>query len=136
VKKTILLLFTLIAHIAPANAQKTPATSNNKAGWYKIGDVTANFKLDNESIMVIGGVKFKAIKLKVLDASINIEAVDIYYESGNIETTLLKSTITKGAETRIIEIKSNSPLKKVIFNYKAMPNSQEEDVQIELYGLK
>ena len=133
-KKIIIVLLVVITQYNCANAQKQPVT--NVGGWHKIGDVTASFNLENESIMSVGNTKFKAIKLKVIDAPINIQSIDVYYQSGDIETIILKSMLTTGAETRIIELKNSAPFKKIVFTYKTISNSQQENAYLELYGLK
>lgn len=136
-KKAIVILF--VAFMTQINFLKAQAPGivlSNKPGWHKIGDVTANFKLENESIIIMGADKFKAIKLKVTDAPINIQSLEVYYESGEVETIPVKSELKAGTETRIIDLKSTLSLKKVVFTYKTLPNSKEEKAHVELYGLK
>lgn len=131
-----MMLFVLVIQIDSLYAQTTGTDFYNRSGWHKIGDVEASFNLDNESIISMGNDKFKAIKLKAISASVNILSIDIYYGSGDVETVNLKNLITAGSETRLVELKTASPLKKVVFSYKAPQNAQETKVLIELYGLK
>lgn len=136
-KKILLFLFVLVAaQVNSVNAQKPAVVVSSKAGWHKIGEVTASFKLENESIIVLGADKFKSIKLKVTDAPLNLESLEVYYESGDTEKIPVKSELKAGSETRVIDLKGDRELKKVVFTYKTLPNSADEKAHVELYGLK
>jgi hypothetical protein len=137
-KKTAVLFFVLFVALANVSfAQEPGVVVSNKAGWHKIGEVKASFKMENESIAVLGADKFKSIKLKVTDAPINIERVQVFYESGEMEEIPVRSELKAGAETRTIDLKgSTQELKKVVFTYKTISNSKDEKAHVELYGLK
>ncbi|HEY9046422.1 MAG TPA: hypothetical protein VIN08_11025 [Ohtaekwangia sp.] len=118
-------------------AQDPGIVTSDKPGWHKIGEVKANFKQENESIIVMGADKFKSIKLKVTDAPINIESVMVYYESGATEELSVRNELKAGSETRVIDLKNkDQDLKKVVFNYRTLPNRKDEKAHVELYGLK
>lgn len=132
-----ILLVMCSAIVNSAFAQKPAVVTSNEPGWHKIGEITASFKMDNESISVLGADEFSAIKLKVTDAPINIEHIHIFYESGEMEEVAVKNELIAGAETRVIKLKhSDKEIKKVTFTYKTLPNSQNEKAEVELYGLK
>ena len=136
-KKTILMLFVLVAvQVGVVKAQKPGVVVSTKPGWHKIGETTASFSMENESILVIGADKFKSIKLKVTDANLNIISLEVYYESGETEKIPVKSEMKAGSETRVIDLKGDHELKKVVFTYKTMPNTKEDKAHVELYGLK
>jgi hypothetical protein len=50
----------------------------------------------------------------------------------------VKNELKAGAETRSIDLKGGptQELKKVVFVYKTLPNSQDDKAHVELYGLK
>src|SRR5688572_6228914 len=123
---TMLLLFTQVGIMM---AQKPGVVVSTKAGWHKISEISADFKLENESIFVFGADKFKSIKLKVKDASINILTLKVYYESGEVEEIPVKSELKAGEETRVMDVK-NKDLKKVGFTYKTIPNSKDEKAEV------
>ena len=75
----------VIGFASAAFAQEPGIVTSSKPGWHKIGDVKASFSTEQESISVIGADKFKSIKLKVTDAPINIQKLQVYYESGEVE---------------------------------------------------
>jgi hypothetical protein len=138
--KKILVVWSLVIQaliINTAFAQKPEVAISNKPGWHKIGEVTASFNDQSESISVLGADKFKAIKLKVTDAPINIESASIFYESGESEEIPVSHEMAKGTETRAFDLKSPAAgIKKVTFNYKTTANDRDKKAHVELYGLK
>jgi hypothetical protein len=86
-------------------AQKPAVVSSNEEGWQHIGQVTASFKMQNESIAVLGADEFSAIKLKVSEAPLHIERLQVFYESGDMEEIDVRSDISAGNESRVIKLK-------------------------------
>lgn len=118
-------------------AQKPAVVISNEAGWHKIGEIAADFDMDTESISVHGADEFAAIKLKVKDAPLNIERLQVFYESGDMEEINVRSQINENAETSVINLKHpDRDIQKVTFTYKTVANSKEEKADVELYGLK
>jgi hypothetical protein len=127
----------LVAFVTSAFAQEPSVMLSNKPGWHKIGEVKADFKMENQSISVLGNDQFKSILLKVTDAPINIEELQVFYESGDMEKFNVKNELKAGAETRKLDLKGGAQeIKKVMFTYKTLPNQQDEKAHVELYGLK
>lgn len=137
-KKVILVIFAMSALLVNiAYAQEPAIMLSNKPGWHKIGECKADFKMENESIAVMGKDRFKSILLKVTDAPINIEGIQVFYESGDMEEFNVKNELKAGAETRKMDLKGGSQeVKKVTFTYKTAANAQDEKAHVELYGLK
>jgi hypothetical protein len=137
-KKIILVFFAMSALlINVAFAQEPSVMLSDKPGWHKIGEVKADFKMENQSISVMGKDMFKSILLKVTDAPINIEGIQVFYESGDMEEFNVKNELKAGAETRKMDLKGGAKeIKKVTFTYKTLPNQQDEKAHVELYGLK
>src|SRR4051812_26400887 len=115
----ILILFAALFNMNAALAQKPGVVISNKAGWHKIGEVTASLKTETESIIVLGADTFKAIKLKATDASVNLLMLKVYYETGEIEEIPVKSVLNAGEETRAMDLKVKA-LKKVTFTHQAL----------------
>ena len=135
-KKIIIILLSLFfAQVHSVMAQKPGVVVSNKEGWHKIGETTASFKMENESIVVMGADKFKSIKLMVTDAPLNLVMLQVYYEGGEVEDIPVKSELKAGGETRVIAIKEKA-LKKVSFTYKTIKNSNYDKAHIELWGMK
>ena len=137
-KKAAIILVVLIAALVRVGyAQKPAVVTDNEPGWTKIGEITASFKMQNESIVVLGADEFDAIKLKVTDAPINIERLQVFYESGDMEEIDVNSPLSAGAETRVVNLEHpDRDIQKVAFTYKTMPNYQGEKAHVELHGLK
>jgi hypothetical protein len=134
-KIVVVLLALLFVQVNSIMAQKPGVVVSKKEGWHKIGQVTASFKVENESIVVLGADEFKSIKLKVTDAPLNLLILQVYYETGEVEDIPVKSELKAGGETREIAIKQKD-IKKVSFTYKTMPNAGKDKAEVELYGLK
>jgi hypothetical protein len=137
-KKVMLVYFAMSALlINVAFAQEPGIMLSDKPGWHKIGEVKADFKMENESISVLGADKFKSILLKVTDAPINIEGIQVFYESGEMEEFDVKNELKAGSETKKLDMKGGAQeIKKVTFTYKTVANQQDEKAHVELYGLK
>ena len=137
-KKVALIFVVLSAFLVNAAfAQEPSVMLSDKPGWHKIGEVKADFKMENESISVLGKDRFKSILLKVTDARINIEGLQVFYESGDMEEFKVKNELKPGAETRKLDLKGGGQeIKKVTFTYKTVANEAEEKAHVELYGLK
>ena len=137
-KKIILFFFAMSALLFnTAFAQEPSIMLSDKPGWHKIGEVKADFKMENQSISVMGKDRFKSILLKVTDAPINIEGIQVFYESGDMEQFDVKNELKAGAETKKLDMKGGGQeIKKVTFTYKTLPNQQDEKAHVELYGLK
>lgn len=116
-------------------AQKPGVVVSKKEGWHKIGEVKANFKMEKESIVVIGADKFKAVKLMVKEAPINILAMQVFYEGGTSDEIKVENEVKAGETTKDFNVKEIA-IKKVSFTYKTQPNSKHDRAHVELWGLK
>ena len=136
--KNLKVLFVLIGFVLAglSYAQKPAIMVSDKAGWHKIGEVTADFKAEKDELVVMGADKFKSIKLFVKDAPMNISDLEIYYEDGSQESVALKNEFKAGGESRVIDIKGAVSIKKIVFTYKSIANSKDEKATVELYGMK
>jgi len=147
-RKLVLMVAAFVAissTIATAQEQKKdekvmpkPAVvATAKEGWTKIGENTVSFKMEKDAIAVLGNDKFKAIRLKVTDAGINITDLEVYFEDGTKQDIMVRSEIKAGGETRAIDLKGGSPaIKRVVMVYKTLANAADEKAHVELYGLK
>jgi hypothetical protein len=138
-KKILVTLMLAIspALIIPAIAQKPAVMSSDKAGWHKIGEVTASMKTEKDEIIVLGADKFKSIKIKATDAPVHIASLVVYFESGDPENINVASDLKTGGESRVIDFKGGErEIKKVSFVYKTVANAKNDKAHIELYGLK
>jgi hypothetical protein len=118
-------------------AQKPAVVGTNEPGWHHVGHTTASFKMQNESISVLGADEFTAIKIKVSEAPLHIERLQVFYESGDMEEIDVRNHFGNGSESRVINLKHpDKDIKKVAFTYKTEPNAKGEKADIDLFGLK
>src|SRR5437868_13806 len=137
-KKILLIIMLAVSpalFINTAYAQKPAVVTSDKAGWHKIGEVTADFKTDRDEITVMGADKFKALKLKVTDAPIHISDMKVYYEgAAGTEDIAVKNNFQAGGESSVINLKSTASIKKVTFMYHSLPNAKNDKAHLELWG--
>ncbi|HEY0651524.1 MAG TPA: hypothetical protein VGD65_00300 [Chryseosolibacter sp.] len=118
-------------------AQKPSIVTSTEEGWQKIGETTVNFKEEDESIVVMGADEFSALKLKVTDAPIRIERVQVFYESGEMQELDVDTELLAGAETEGFQLdQKDRDIQKVAFTYRTTANTSGDKAHVELHGLK
>jgi len=123
-------------NVQPTMAQKPAVVVGDEPGWQKIGETIASFKSQDESISVIGADEFSAIKLKIGDAPLEIDRMQVFYESGEMEEIDVKQKINAGEESQIFRLQHpDRDIQKVAFTYNTVPNAEGEKADVELYGL-
>ena len=133
---TTLLILT-VAVYTNVFAQKPAVVATNEPGWTHIGQTKASFKTQNESISVWGADEFSALKIKVSDATLQLQRMQVFYESGDMEDIDLKDHFHAGMESGVIQLKHNDrDIQKVAFTYKTASNTEGEKAEIDLWGLK
>jgi hypothetical protein len=136
-KKTLLILLATVFAVGVLHAQKPEVITSHAAGWHKIGDATVDFKADKDQFLVLGADRFKSIQLKVVDAPVHVDDMQVFYDGGGKEDVSLRSDFQPGSQSREIELKNGSAkIKKVVFVYKTVPNATADKAHIELWGLK
>lgn len=137
--KTIMVMMMAIFvwNITPALAQKPGVVMDNEPGWRKIGETVASFKSQNESIAVLGADEFAAIKIKVEDAPLHIERLQVFYESGDMEEINVRKKIQAGSESAVFRLEHpDRDIQKVAFTYNTEANSEGDKAEVLLFGLK
>lgn len=137
-KLLVVLVMALFAwDIQVSHAQKPAIVLSDEAGWTHIGETVASFKSEDESIMVIGADEFSAIKIKVDHAALQIDRLQVFYGSGEMEEIEVKQRIQAGEESEVFQLENpESSIQKVAFTYNTSPNSEGEKADVELWGLK
>jgi hypothetical protein len=136
-KRMILFLMTTFLTVTLLHAQKPEVITKDKAGWNKIGDAKVDFSTDKDKFILIGKDKFKSLKIKVKDAPVNIETMQVEYEGGEKEDIALASELKTGSESRVIDLKnSTTSIKNVTFVYRTVSGSGTSKAEIELWGMK
>jgi hypothetical protein len=135
-KKITMFLLLAIA-IAYGSAHAQSVVVSDKTGWHKIGSRTIDFKNDKDEITVMGADKFSSIKFKVNDAPVNLQNVEVYYETGDKQEIAVNSPIGPTMESKAFNLNGGErSLKKISFDYNTLPNMKDEKAEIEVWGLK
>jgi hypothetical protein len=137
-RKVVVVVLALMAVLVNAAfAQKPAVVTDNDPGWHKIGEITASFKMDNESIIVYGRDEFTKLKLKVTDAPIHIDRVQVVFEEGGTQDLSVATPLQAGGETRVLDLTgTNKEIEKVVFTYKTVDSYKGDRATVELYGFK
>ena len=136
-KQTLLILAACIISLSSLKAQKVAVVTNNKPGWHKIGETTADFRTDRDVIKVWGDDRFRSLKIIATDAPVHIEDMTVVYQGGSPEDIPLRYDFAKGGESRNINLKGyERRIKEVDFVYRSVPNYKIDKAHIEIWGLK
>ena len=138
-KKVLSIILLAIAGIyGTASAQQTTVVSTDTSGWYKIGQANVDFKRDRDEIVVLGADRFKSIKLKVINAPIDLKDLEIYYESGNKQNVKINASLKAAGESEVIDLEQGEQrsIKKIVIVYKTLANNMDVKAYIEVWGLK
>ena len=136
-KRVLLLVAVTFFTFTMVHAQKPEVITNNKPGWHKIGDANVDFKTDKDKFIILGKDRYKELQVRVKDAPVHMESMQIAYEGGGVEDVALKTQFKPGGESRKIELKHGSAeIKNVTFVYHTVSNAKNEKAEIELWGLK
>lgn len=120
----------------PTVASATVVISD-KTGWHNLGNRTVDFSKDRDEILVMGADRFSSIKFTVTGASIDLQDLEVYYESGDKQDIQIRTPILAGKESRVIDLKGGErSLKKIVFIYKTLPNQKDVKASVEIWGLK
>jgi hypothetical protein len=120
----------------PSEMLTAQSVKKHKMMWTKIGEVNASFKLENESILAAGNERFSSIRLQVSGKDLNLQNIEIYYESGEMDEIAVKKLISANTATDDFPLRANKLLKKVVFSYKSPKAEELEAATVELFGLK
>lgn len=137
-KKTAMILLLAIAGCySTANAQQPKVVISDKTGWHKIGETIVNFEKDRDEILVIGADRFASLQFKVTEAPIDLQDMEVYYESGDKQVVKINESIKSPGESRIINLNGGErTIKKIVFVYKTLPNRKDNKSHVEIWGLK
>jgi hypothetical protein len=134
-KVAVFVLLAMAIAYGSANAQSVVVS--DKTGWHKIGSRTIDFKNDKDEITVMGADKFSSIKFKVNDAPVNLQDVQVFYETGDKQDIAVNSPIGPSMESKAYDLNGGErSLKKIAFDYNTLPNIKDEKAEIEVWGLK
>lgn len=118
------------------------AVGNYKPGWNKLAELNVSFNADKDNLTVVGADKFQAIYIKVTDAHIHFDDLDVRYNIPGVtqdikEDISIRGDFKAGEHSRIIYLRYPClRLENVIFKYSSVLNWRSEKAHVELWGLK
>lgn len=93
-------------------------SSFDAARWTIIGQKEASYGLDRDVLFVKGRDVFSAVKIKVVDAGLNMIDMDIHFENGQTQHVALQKNFHQGEESRVIDLPGNKRrIEKITFLY-------------------
>jgi hypothetical protein len=135
-KIAILLLLAIAGSYSTANAQTPKVVISDKTGWHKIGETTVKFETERDQVMVVGADKFAKIKFMVTEAPIDLQSLVVHYENGETQSVSLRESVKAPGESRVIDLKGERQIKKIVFEYKTLPNRKDDKAHVEVWGFK
>ncbi len=129
-----LLAFTSTTQLV--HAQKPVVVISDKIGWHKLGETTVNFQKDFDEILIIGANRFESLKFMVNDAPIKLISLEVFYVGNTKENFTINNTIKDAGESRVIHLKGEHNIKKVVFIYKTLVNRNDQKAHVTLWGYK
>jgi len=136
-KKALIVLILIAGSYGKITAQSPAVMVSDKKGWHKIAERTVDFVKDRDEVSVVGADRFSAIKFMVTDAPIDLQDLEVYYESGDKQDIKVHTPVLSGKESRVIELNGGErSLKKIVFVYKTLPNRKDKNAHVEIWGLK
>lgn len=136
-KKILFIVTAVLVTSVALHAQKAEVLLSKKAGWHKIGEASVTFKTEKDEFLIMGADRFRAIRIKVTDAPVHIEDMQVHYDGGDKEDISVRSDFKAGGQSRIINLQPHKKgLKTVSFVYHTVPNVSAEKAHLELWGLK
>ena len=116
---------------------ETSLMVNDQKGWHKIGERSVDFVKDHDEFVVIGADRFSAVKFRVTEASIQLMNLKVYYESGDMQNIPVDSPVFAGTDSKAFDLNGGERnLKKIVFEYKTIPNQKAEKAFVAVWGLK
>jgi hypothetical protein len=108
-QKTTFLLVLVIALMSFTTANRN---------WQYIGDKWANYAPDRDELLVTGNDIYTKLKVKVTDAPLNMQDMDIVFENDERQNVNLQRNFSQGEWSRVIDLEGNKRrIKKIIFKY-------------------
>lgn len=119
------------------NAQKPAVILDDKAGWHKIAETTVDFKKERDEVAVMISDKFAFLKFKVMEASINLIKMEVYFENDEKQNVAINMPLKPEGESRTIKLDGGErSIKKIVFEYKTISNKKDEKAKVQIWGLK
>ena len=137
------LAFALMALFLPVSAdvlgqQVAHPNPGSPGQWRLIGTTRASHQADHDTLIVQGpNDDFRAIKLKVTGAPLNLHRMVVTYENGEPDTIQTRYSIPQGGETRTIDLRGAGKrrIRRIDFWYDTRGLTNRE-AAVTIFGMK
>ena len=132
-----LLIITIGVFLLIGLSSFQSSVENSKKNWEHLGTRNINWNLEKDVIEVgHNRVGFTSLKIKVTGGAVNMNRMMVTYGNGKTENIPLKFNFTKGAESRIIDLKGDKrQIKKISFWYDTK-NRSKQKAKVHVFGKK
>ena len=114
---SILIIYTLNSFSQQVNS----LTSISGSSWQQLAFLNVNSSVQKDIIFIHSKCTYKKIKIKVLDAPMEIMDLTITYENGEQSKISVRSVIQPGGESRAFDLTGKLlQIKSVEINYNAV----------------
>jgi hypothetical protein len=104
------------------------------AAWRVLAIVKADKGLDREEVTVRSGRGFKAIKLKVDGADVEIKSLHVVYGSGEPDKLDVRRVLRAGTETRAIALKGGTRIIRKVVLWFGTPSRESRKAIVTVFG--
>jgi len=110
------MFFLLVAFVwgSGASPQEVVASKSGAPGtWQELGTITVKSELNHDDVVLAGFSEYRSIKLKAVDAPVQIVNMNVIWFDGKVDHLNVKFDLPAGAESRVIDLKGSRTTKKI-----------------------
>jgi hypothetical protein len=113
-KQTMFFLFVAFVVSTPVSAQEVVASKSGAPGtWQELGTITVKSELNHDDVVLAGFSEYRSIKLKAVDAPVQIVNMNVIWFDGKVDHLNVKFHLPAGGESRVIDLKGGRHTKKI-----------------------
>lgn len=136
--KAVLLFVLIIWLVLPAAAQNhEPIGQGGIGSWRLLGERVIDYGVDRDFITVTGNDVFRKLKFKIIHAPVQMRAMKVVFENGEIQDIPLNFRMEQGHESRLIDLNGIARrIKVVYFNCNTARAGYRGKAKLILFGQK
>ena len=113
-KSATFILLTIAAFGISVSAQEVVASKSGAPGtWQELGTITVKSDLNHDDIVLAGFSEYRSLKLKAVDAPVNIVNMSVIWQDGKVDQLNIKFKLAAGGESKVIDLKGGRTTKKI-----------------------
>ena len=118
--------------------QSVMLAQNNKVVkdvWRKIGETQIDFKKETGEILITDEKRYGSVKIRVSNATINLESFDIYFDNGEMQRVDIHQLVKSDSETNAVNLNGKKTVKRIDLRYKSIGVISDVKPRVELWGI-